>query len=110
MRKFKFNLASMAFVLGIGLASVTVFSSFTKTHTKSGQVTNMYYNITGSVGDTDPADFIYTDGGSNKCDNSSKECLAVWATDNAPTPGQNPTQAGNPSRVDDSGLSGTYDP
>jgi hypothetical protein len=105
------NLHKVALSIMVG-ASAIAFSAFKERPTNIVSktpfaVTATYYNISGAINSTNPANFKYVDPALHPtagCDtDTSKECRVTWTTANAPTDGQTPAQAqgttGSPTRV-----------
>lgn len=102
------NTKKIAIALMVGAMAIG-FSAFKNVAKKTQLSTFRYYSTSGTVGDTNPADYVYQDNGTDLCTSSSKECSAEWTTTNAPSPGQTPTQAGSPTYAGNTSL-GTYNP
>ena len=97
------NFKKIALGLMVGALAIS-FSAFTNAHKTTLSSTHRYYSITGTLNDTNPADFVYESNPDLCSSSTTKECSAEWSTTNAPTPGQTPTQAGSPSYVGSTNL------
>jgi len=105
------NLQKLAVALLVGIMAIG-FSAFKGIDKKATNLAR-YYNTSGIVGDTNPANFIYLDEDDDLCGGSpSTECSAQWITTNAPSLNQTPSDAGSPVRSTASGSShpGAYNP
>ena len=102
------NFKKIAFGLIVGSLAIG-FSSFTNARNHHISSINRYYNTVGTLNDTNPADFEYSDGLEDDCTHSTtQECSAQWSTTNMPTSGQTPIQAGSPSLVSGSQSLGVF--
>jgi len=104
MKKFqKLALGLMVGAMAIG------FSAFTnaRPHKNGLSQTNYFFSTSGTVGDTNPAHYVYDENGT--CSQSSKQCQAEWTTTNAPIQGDSPSASGSPVYAGNA-LSGTYVP
>lgn len=103
------NVKKVALGLLAGAMAIS-FSAFTNAPKKALNTTARYYSTSGIVGDKNPAHFVYDGGATDDCvSNPSDECTAEWSTNNAPTLGQTPAQAGSPTYVGNP-TSGDYIP
>jgi hypothetical protein len=113
------NFKKIAFGLLVGALAIG-FSAFTNGNKNPIKITKLangkflatarYYNIRPDhAPSVAPADFVYVNNTSNRCDESlTNQCTAQWTTSNTPTAGQSPTDAGSPAIVAGSGTLGEF--
>jgi hypothetical protein len=94
IQKMIMSFAAVAMIVG--------FSAFKLSEKKLAPGQFRFYNISGAIGNTNPANFVYQDNTSAQCtEDLERECSALWTVDlpgstTTPSPGDKPNSFASP--------------